>query len=159
MGEETAQSAVDRGSTELQPGGIKAGPGDSGVLVSRPDILITKNGMSSDISQNIIERDMVGEIIYGFLLVLGWAIFLYSIAEFGLFARVLQVPHSPAGSYAVLTKGAVSLIVGLTIVGISNVYLFQRKCWPILVVAWVICIAFLLLAFTLVYVLVFVLRL
>ena len=59
----------------------------------------------------------------------------------------------------VLTKGAVSLIVGLTIVGISNVYLFQRKCWPILVVAWVICIAFLFLAFALVYVLVFVLRL
>ena len=113
MGEETTQSAVDRGSKEPQPGDIKADPGDSGVLVSCPDILITKNGMSSDISQNIIERDMVGEIIYGFLLILGWAIFLYSIAEFGLFARVLQVPHSPAGNYAVLTKGAVSLIVGL----------------------------------------------
>ncbi|MFQ5757367.1 MAG: hypothetical protein ACE5H7_14910 [Acidiferrobacterales bacterium] len=158
MGEEYAQSAVDRGSEVPQSGHFKTDSGDSEVLVGSPDISITKNGMSSDISQNIIERDMVGEIIYGFLLVLGWAFFLYSIAELGLFARILQVPHSPAGSYAVLTKGAVSLIVGLTIVSVSNVYLFQRKCWPILVVAWVICIAFLFLAFALVYLLVFVLR-
>jgi len=100
MGEEYAQSAVDRGSEVPQRGRLKADPGDSEVLLSRPDISITKNTMSSDISQNIIERDMVGEIIYGFLLVLGWTIFLYSIAEFGLFARVLQLPHSPAGSYA-----------------------------------------------------------
>jgi len=106
-----------------------------------------------------VERETFGEVVYGFLLVIGWTIFLYSIAEFGLFARVLQVPPSSSSSLEVLSRGVFSLVIGLTIVGLSNAYLFRRKCWPVLVVAWVICVAFLFLAFGLVYVLVFVLRL
>jgi hypothetical protein len=106
-----------------------------------------------------VERDTFAEIVYGFLLVIGWTIFLYSIAEFGLFARVLKVPHSSSSGLEMLSRGVFSLFIGLTIVGFSTAYLYRRKCWPVLVVAWVICIAFLLLAFGLVYFLVFVLRL
>ncbi|MFQ5995061.1 MAG: hypothetical protein ACE5K1_08185 [Acidiferrobacterales bacterium] len=116
-------------------------------------------GEAGDVLTTIPKRDRVGNAVYGVLAVVGWIFFLYSVAEFGLFARVLQTPYISSSGYEELGKAIFACVTGLAIVAVSNFYLIRRRCWPVLVASWVVCIAFLILAALLVYFLVFVLRL
>jgi len=96
----------------------------------------------------------IKEIISGFVLAGGWGSMLLSIVFYLLFWRVDNEPG--AKDIPGLLWAAISFcsLGGLAFLG-SHIYLIKEKAWIVLAVAWVVCIALLVGAISLLPILLF----